>query len=123
MTAGRVLVAEHVPPGLIEVPQHLRGDARDERRNLEVIQNWRGQLAQTLSEQSRKLSDAREALNKALLRRQLIELRADSTLGVPGLLASMACAGCTLQRLIESIERLSTESAASCTASDRVGCA
>ena len=41
------------------------------------IQNWRGQLAQTLSEQSRKLSDAREALNKALLRRQLIELRAD----------------------------------------------
>jgi hemolysin D len=41
------------------------------------IQNWRGQLAQTLSDQSRKLSDAREALNKALLRRQLIELRAD----------------------------------------------
>jgi hemolysin D len=34
------------------------------------IQNWRGQLAQTLSEQSRKLSEA-------LLRRQLIELRAD----------------------------------------------
>jgi hemolysin D len=41
------------------------------------VQNWRVQVAQTLSEQSRKLSDARESLNKALLRRQLVELRAD----------------------------------------------
>jgi hemolysin D len=41
------------------------------------VQNWRGQIAQTLSEESRKLSDARESLNKALLRRQLIELRTD----------------------------------------------
>ena len=41
------------------------------------IQNWRAQIAQTLSEEARKLSDARESLNKALLRRQLVELRAD----------------------------------------------
>jgi hemolysin D len=40
-------------------------------------QNWRVQIAQALSEGSRKLSDARESLNKALLRRQLIELRAE----------------------------------------------
>jgi hemolysin D len=40
-------------------------------------QNWRVQTAQALSEGSRKLSDARESLNKALLRRQLIELRAE----------------------------------------------
>ena len=41
------------------------------------VQNWRGQIAQALSEVSRKLSDARESLNKALLRRQLIELHAE----------------------------------------------
>ena len=41
------------------------------------IQNWRAQIAQTLSEEARKLSDARESLNKALLRRQMVELRAD----------------------------------------------
>jgi hemolysin D len=41
------------------------------------VQNWRVQIAQALSEGSRKLSDARESLNKALLRRQLIELRTD----------------------------------------------
>jgi hemolysin D len=41
------------------------------------LQNWRAQIAQTLSEESRKLSDAEESLNKALLRRQLVELRAD----------------------------------------------
>ncbi|RZN36222.1 HlyD family type I secretion periplasmic adaptor subunit [Bradyrhizobium sp. Leo121] len=41
------------------------------------LQNWRVQIAQALSEGSRKLSDARESLNKALLRRQLIELHAE----------------------------------------------
>jgi HlyD family secretion protein len=40
-------------------------------------QNWRAQASQTLSAESRKLSDAREALNKALLHRQLVELHAD----------------------------------------------
>ncbi len=33
------------------------------------LENWRSQTAQTLSEESRKLSDAKQALNKALLRR------------------------------------------------------
>ena len=41
------------------------------------VQNWRAQIAQTLSDEARKLSDARESLNKALLRRQLVELRTD----------------------------------------------
>jgi hemolysin D len=37
--------------------------------------NWRAQTAQSLTETSRKLNDAREELNKAVLHRQLIELR------------------------------------------------
>ena len=40
-------------------------------------QQWRGQVSQDLNDQSRKLSDAREQLNKASLRRQLVELRAE----------------------------------------------
>ena len=40
-------------------------------------QQWRGQVSQDLTEQGRKLSDARENLNKAMLRRQLVELRAE----------------------------------------------
>lgn len=40
-------------------------------------QQWRGQVNQELTDQGRKLSDARENLNKALLRRQLVELRAE----------------------------------------------
>lgn len=41
------------------------------------VQNWRAQESQTLSEEIRKLSDARESLNKAQLRHKLVELRAD----------------------------------------------
>ena len=40
-------------------------------------QQWRGQISQDLTDQGRKLSDARESLNKARLRRQLVELRAE----------------------------------------------
>ena len=40
-------------------------------------ENWRSQVGQELTEQSRKLSDAEENLKKAELRRQLVELRAD----------------------------------------------
>lgn len=40
-------------------------------------QQWRSQVNQDLSDQSRKLSDARENLSKAALRRKLVELRAD----------------------------------------------
>ncbi len=41
-------------------------------------QTWRSDTAQHLAEQIRKLSDARESLNKAQLRRQLVELRAEA---------------------------------------------
>ncbi len=40
-------------------------------------QNWRAEVSQKLAEQTRTLSDARENLNKAQLRRQLVELRAE----------------------------------------------
>ena len=40
-------------------------------------QTWKAQTSQTLTDQVRKLSDARELLNKAQLRRQLVELYAD----------------------------------------------
>ncbi|GAN76684.1 HlyD family type I secretion periplasmic adaptor subunit [Acidisphaera rubrifaciens] len=39
--------------------------------------NWHAEVAQRLAESARKLSDAREQLNKAKLRRELVELRAD----------------------------------------------
>jgi membrane fusion protein, hemolysin D len=41
------------------------------------IQDWQAQAAQALSDASRQLSDAQESLNKAMLHRQLVELRAD----------------------------------------------
>jgi len=41
-------------------------------------QNWRSDAAQRLTEQVRKLSDAREQLNKAQLRRNLVEIRAQA---------------------------------------------
>jgi len=40
-------------------------------------QNWRSTVSKDLTDASRKLSDARENLTKATLRRQLVELRAD----------------------------------------------
>ena len=41
------------------------------------IQGWRAEVSQKLSEATGKLSDARELLNKAKLRRQLVELRSE----------------------------------------------
>jgi len=41
------------------------------------IQNWHSEIADKLTEALSKLSDARESLNKAQLRRQLVELRAE----------------------------------------------
>jgi HlyD family secretion protein len=41
------------------------------------VQNWRADVSQRLTEARRKLSDAKEELNKAALRRQLVELRAE----------------------------------------------
>jgi len=40
-------------------------------------QSWRAEVSQKLAEQTRALSDARENLSKAELRRQLVELRAE----------------------------------------------
>jgi HlyD family secretion protein len=41
------------------------------------IQSWHADIAEKLAEATGKLSDARESFNKAQLRRQLVELRAD----------------------------------------------
>jgi len=41
------------------------------------VQTWHADVSQQLSDATGKLSDARESLNKAQLRRQLVELRAD----------------------------------------------
>lgn len=40
-------------------------------------QGWRAEVAQNLAEATRKLADTREQLNKATLRRSLVELRSD----------------------------------------------
>ena len=41
------------------------------------MQSWHADISEKLSDATGKLSDARESLNKAQLRRQLVELRAD----------------------------------------------
>jgi hemolysin D len=41
------------------------------------IQSWHADIAEKLAESTAKLSDARESFNKAQLRRQLVELRAE----------------------------------------------
>ena len=41
------------------------------------VQSWHADVSEKLSDATGKLSDARESLNKAQLRRQLVELRAD----------------------------------------------
>jgi membrane fusion protein, hemolysin D len=41
------------------------------------IQSWHADIAEKLAESTSKLSDARESFNKAQLKRQLVELRAD----------------------------------------------
>lgn len=42
------------------------------------IQSWRAEVSQNLSETATRLADARELLNKAELRKQLVELRSDT---------------------------------------------
>lgn len=58
-----------------ESAQHDLGAATAERDAYD--QNWRAEVSQKLSEQRQKLVDAREQLNKAQRRRQLVELHAD----------------------------------------------
>ena len=41
------------------------------------VQSWHADISEKLAEAAGKLSDARESLNKAQLRKQLVELRAD----------------------------------------------
>ena len=41
------------------------------------VQSWHADVSEKLSDATGKLSDARESLNKAQLRKQLVELRAD----------------------------------------------
>ena len=61
------------------------GQAAQAARDMQALQaerdgydqQWRGQVSQDLTEATRKLSDAQENLNKAVLRKQLVELRAD----------------------------------------------
>ena len=52
-------------------------------------QTWRSQVNQDLTEQSRKLSDAKENLAKALRKKQLVELRA--RLRIPSCRISPRC--------------------------------
>jgi hemolysin D len=42
------------------------------------IQSWRAEVSQSLSEASSRISDARELLNKARLRKQLVELKSEA---------------------------------------------
>jgi HlyD family secretion protein len=42
------------------------------------VQSWHADISEKLADAAGKLSDARESLNKAQLRKQLVELRADS---------------------------------------------
>jgi len=42
------------------------------------IQGWRADVSQSLSEASSRMSDARELLNKAKLRKQLVELKSEA---------------------------------------------
>ncbi len=67
--------------GLDNAKAQVQGSARDlqalgaERDG--YLQQWRSQVGQDLSDQTRKLSDAREQLRKAQLRHELVELRAE----------------------------------------------
>ena len=72
----------------LDVKQKLDGSmaqAAQAARDLQAMmaerdgynQQWRGQVGQDLTDAGRKLSDAKENLTKAVLRRQLVELRAD----------------------------------------------
>lgn len=63
---------------------NARAQATQAARDLQALeaerdgyeQQWQGQVSQQLNEQTRKLSDARQQLDKAQLRRRLVELTA-----------------------------------------------
>jgi len=85
---GSVLNSLAADDNLVEVDRGLSDatqNAESARRDFDglkaerdaYIQNWSADVSQKLSEQTQRLADAQEQLNKAELRRQLIELRAD----------------------------------------------
>jgi hemolysin D len=71
------------------------------------IQDWRAKTAQALSDASRQLSDAEESLKKAVLHRQLLELRADRDAVV--LTVAKVSAGAVLQGGEQLITMVPTE--------------
>jgi hemolysin D len=84
-SAGAPLAADEQRPGSASANVQPQGGAptrcRCSRPRLAAErdayqQSWRAEVSQKLAEQARILSDARENLNKAELRRQLVELRA-----------------------------------------------
>src|SRR6185503_8200907 len=61
--------------------------AMDNRVEIErdgYVQSWHADISEKLADAVGKLSDARESLNKAQLRKQLVELRAESDATVLG---------------------------------------
>jgi hemolysin D len=85
---GSMLLSLAATDNLLETARGLANatqTAESARRDLDALkaerdayeQNWLAEVSQKLSEQMRKLADAREQLNKARLRRQLVELRAN----------------------------------------------
>jgi len=77
-------------------------------------QNWHAEGAEKLAEAVTKLSDARESLNKAQLRRQLVELRADRDATVMSVakvsVGSVLSAGQQFITLVPSDAELEVES-------------
>lgn len=85
---GSMLLSLAATDSLLETTRGLANatqTAESARRDLEALkaerdgyeQNWLAEVSQKLSEETLKLADAREQLNKARLRRQLVELRAN----------------------------------------------
>jgi hemolysin D len=85
---GSVLNSLAAADALLEVSRSLSGaneSTESARHDLDAmkserdgyVRNWSADVAQKLSERGQKLTDAQEQLNKARLRHQLVELRAD----------------------------------------------
>jgi len=76
-TDSRLEVQRGLDGAIATVTQGARDIAAMQAERDGYDQNWRSQVIQDLTDQGRKLSDARENLSKAARRRQLVELRAD----------------------------------------------
>ena len=78
------------------------------------VQSWHADIAEKLADATAKLSDARESLNKAQLRRQLVELRADRDATVLSIgkvsVGSVVSAGQQLFTLVPTDAPLEVES-------------